>query len=121
MIDLPALLLTVDAIRGAIVAVLCGDLELASRQLAEARKAAEHAYPLDSRESYGLELVLESITEAAVMTAALTALLAFLAAFVFCVLASTVFGWHPAVTRPATAVCALGLIACGAWLNRSAS
>ena len=65
MIDLPALLLTVDAIRGAIVAVLCGDLDLASRQLAEARKAAEHAYPLDSRESYGLELVLESITEAA--------------------------------------------------------
>ena len=55
------------------------------------------------------------------MTAALAALLAFLAAFVFCVLASTVFGWHPAVTRPATAVCALGLIACGAWLNRSAS
>ena len=40
------------------------------------------------------------------MTAALAALLAFLAAFVFCVLASTVFGWHPAVTRPPP-LCAL--------------
>ena len=65
MPDLKALLLALDAARGAVAAVLCGDLELTSRQLAEARTAAEHAYPLDSRESYGLELVLESITEAA--------------------------------------------------------
>ena len=55
------------------------------------------------------------------MTAALCGFLALLAAFVFCVFASTIFGWHSAVTRPATAVCALGLIACGVWLNRSAS
>ena len=65
MIDLKALFLTLDAAKGAVAAILCGDLELASRQLAEARAAAAHAFPLDSRESYGLELVLESITEAA--------------------------------------------------------
>lgn len=65
MPDLKALLLAIDAIRGAIVAILCGDLDLAHRHLEEARTAAAHAFPLNSRESYGLEMVLESITEAA--------------------------------------------------------
>ena len=55
------------------------------------------------------------------MNAALAATLAFLAAFVFCVCASTIFGWHSAITRPATSVCAVGLVACAVWLNRSAS
>lgn len=68
MIDLKALLLALDAARGAVAAVLFGDLELASRQLAEARAAAEHAFPLDSRESYGLEMVFEAVTEAAAVT-----------------------------------------------------
>lgn len=54
------------------------------------------------------------------MKAALAALLVTLAAFVSCVLASTFFGWHSAITRPATSVCAIGLFACGIWLNRSA-
>ena len=54
------------------------------------------------------------------MKAPLAALLVLLAAFVFCVLTSTVFGWHPAVTRPAAAACAAGLIACGVWLNWNA-
>jgi hypothetical protein len=52
--------------------------------------------------------------------AATAAFLAVLAAFLFCVLASTVFGWHSAFTGPAAAVCATGLLACGLWLNRSA-
>ena len=65
MPDLKALLLTVNATGAAIFAILCGDMELASRKMQEAHAAAEHAYPLDSRESYGLEMVLESITEAA--------------------------------------------------------
>ena len=56
-----------------------------------------------------------------VTNAALAALLAFLAAFVFCALASMFFGWHTAITRPATAACAVGLVACAVWLNRSAS
>ena len=46
--------------------------------------------------------------------------LAVLAAFLFCVFASADFHWHTPVTGPAAAVCALGLVACGAWLNRSA-
>ena len=54
------------------------------------------------------------------MKAPVVTLLALLAAFVFCVFASTLSGWHSAITRPATAACALGLIACGVWLNRSA-
>jgi hypothetical protein len=54
------------------------------------------------------------------MRAALAAFLAVLAAFVFCALASTVLRFHPAVTGPATAVCAAGLMACGVWLNRKA-
>jgi apolipoprotein N-acyltransferase len=54
------------------------------------------------------------------MRAALAAVLAVLAAFVFCALASAAFRFHPAVTGPAAAVCAAGLVACGVWLNRKA-
>jgi apolipoprotein N-acyltransferase len=54
------------------------------------------------------------------MRAAIAATLAVLAAFVFCALASAYFHWHSSVTAPVTAVCALGLLACGVWLNRSA-
>ena len=54
------------------------------------------------------------------MTAPLTAVAVTLAAFVACVLASTVFHWHAALTRPAASCCAVALIACGLWLNRAA-
>ena len=54
------------------------------------------------------------------MNRALAATAAVLAAFVFCALASAYFSWHSWITGPATAVCAVGLLACGAWLNRSA-
>jgi hypothetical protein len=54
------------------------------------------------------------------MNRALTAFVVVLAAWLLCVLASTMLGWHPAITRPAAAVCAIALIACAVWLNRSA-
>lgn len=54
------------------------------------------------------------------MTAAVAAFLVVLAAFVFCALTSTLFAWHTAVTGPATAVCAVGLVTCAVWLNRAA-
>ncbi len=53
------------------------------------------------------------------MSRALAAFLAVLAAFLFCALASG-FGWHSVITGPATAACVPALLACGAWLNRSA-
>ena len=55
------------------------------------------------------------------MKAPLALLLILLAAFMSCVLASTLFRWHPAITGPATSACAIGLIACAVWLNRRAS
>jgi len=50
----------------------------------------------------------------------LVSLYVFAAAFVACVLTSTVFYWHEALTRPAMACCAVAFIACGLWLNRAA-
>ena len=55
------------------------------------------------------------------MKAAIAATYAALVAFLFCAFASAYFRWHPSVTGPAAAVCAVGLIACGLWLNRAAS
>jgi len=52
--------------------------------------------------------------------AALLAVYSILVAFVLCVLASTVLAWHAAVTGPAAGACAVGLVACGVWLNRAA-
>ena len=52
--------------------------------------------------------------------APLAATLVALVAFVFCVFASTLLKWHPDVTGPLTAACAVALIASGVWLNRAA-
>jgi hypothetical protein len=65
MTDLPALLLALDALRGAVFAVLTGDRPGAAKCLREAPEAAAKAFPDGSREGYGLTLVLLAITEAA--------------------------------------------------------
>lgn len=54
------------------------------------------------------------------MKAPIATMAVLLVAFLFCAFASAYFSWHSSVTGPATAVCAVGLIACGVWLNRSA-
>lgn len=52
--------------------------------------------------------------------APLAAFLASLIVFAFCAFASALYGWHSAITGPATAISAVALIACGVWLNRTA-
>jgi hypothetical protein len=54
------------------------------------------------------------------MNAAAAGLVLSLAAFAACVLASTCFAWHPALTGPGAALSAVALTACAVWLNRSA-
>ena len=54
------------------------------------------------------------------MKAPLVTTLVLLAAWLSCLLTSTLSGWHPAFTRPATSVCALGLLASVVWLSRTA-
>ena len=65
MPDLAALLLALDALRGAVFAILTGDRDRAAQCLREASEAAVKAFPSGTREGYGLTLVLLAITEAA--------------------------------------------------------
>jgi hypothetical protein len=65
MTDLKALLLAVDAAKGAILAILSGDRDRAAQCLADAVAAAGGAFPPASRESFALAIVLGAITEEA--------------------------------------------------------
>ena len=65
MIDLPTLLIALDAARGAVFAILTGDRGRAAQCLREASEGAVKAFPAGGKESYGLEMVLEAIGEAA--------------------------------------------------------
>jgi hypothetical protein len=64
-VHLVALLHAVDATRGAILAALDKNPARASLLLEVAAEDAADAFPPESRESYGLTLVLGAITEAA--------------------------------------------------------
>jgi len=66
--DLKALMLALDALRGACLAILEGHRYRASRCLAEATAASAKAFPLASREAYALTIILGAITEAAAVT-----------------------------------------------------
>ncbi len=63
--DLKALMLALDALRGACLAILEGHRYRASRCLADATAAAGGAFPAGTREAYALTLILGAIAEAA--------------------------------------------------------
>ena len=63
--DLKSLAAALDAASAAIAAILAGNRVRATRRLQAAAAAAEHAFPVASRESYALTIMLGAITEAA--------------------------------------------------------
>ena len=65
MPDLKALMLTLDAMRGACTAILHGHRHRAAVCLADAAASADKAFPPGTKESFALAMVQCAITEAA--------------------------------------------------------